>query len=197
MPFQFCLIPNRALDSTVALYRGHTQSHPVIVNWLSYLFPNGPIATTFFAFNILYMFLSSFIPCLFYFGPFFIILRVEMTHIFMWFELSGWAIWYQLSWGNQTHLPLERQGEGMTDRNMPQESQGKFEGIVLFFSIYFLFRLISVMNGKTPVTAWISVAKIVFCDAVKKSWIQQILHLCIVYCVNITFQCHYIFTQMW
>jgi len=42
---------------------------------------------------------------------------------------------------------------------MTQESQREYEGIFLLFSIYCLFHLLSIMHGKTPLAAYISVAK--------------------------------------
>lgn len=72
MPFEFCLNPNRALDLTVVLCRGHIQSHPVICNWLSSTF------FFFFVFNV-HVFAFSFFFLFCFIGSFFCYIRVERT----------------------------------------------------------------------------------------------------------------------
>lgn len=166
MPFEFCLIPNRALDSIVVLCRDHTYSlilssvigcHPPSFQW-----PNCSIVfclqCTCFCLLLLLFFHFCFI------GSFFCYIRVERTlflcglsRIYL-YELFG----VNFHGENKPTCHLNDEVRARETTCMPQQSQREYEVIFLFFSIYCLFLLLSIMKGKTPPTAQISVAKTLF-----------------------------------
>jgi len=79
MPFQFCLIPNRALDLTVALFRGHATSliQSLLIGCHTF-FPMPQLGPCFFPLQCIFFFFVVI------FSPYYF--REEMTQIYMCFE---------------------------------------------------------------------------------------------------------------